>query len=1436
VRGGANFPGSPIAVERQLRAARDQELNDTLSRVALGKQRLKAEEDALRASRRNAVSSPVRGGAAFPGSPRFAELQQQAAKRTAEATRRQERLDRAAQQRAVRENERASAASVALERQRTRSLEDQRKQAIRNAVASPVRGGANFPGSPIAVERQLRQARDQELNDTLARVALGKQRLKAEADALNATIKNAAASPVRGGANFPGSPAALEAERRAALRNGIASPIRGGANFPGSPIALEQQLRKARSQELNDTLSRVALGKQRLRSEEDALRNSRRNAISSPVRGGVNFPGSPLALEAAERRQRQAERADAQNLRADQQQIARFRQRQEAIRRSEIRNAISSPVRGGVNFPGSPLALEAEARAAARAQQAAARGTQARAAARGRAREIVGSGLIGGGFPLLFGQGGGAGAGGALGGLLGGAVGGTGGFAGGIVGSLIGTQFDKINTGLGELSKSLKDPTAALQAMDTAGLRTGDSLTFAVQQLVGLGRATEAQTAIFDSLRAQLGDTGVRNILLLAKEVKRLDEANQKTSATLATVLSPALTEINKFFADIGETAPGVIKTIADGIESWRKILDPFYAKSEAERQKRDRNAPLPSVPLTPEQQLGGLDRQTKAIDYRRQQASELRGLENEAIDMRREAEDKIFELRRRGADIELEKTQLRLSIEDEIFRRGQELANLQAGNQRSRAQLAIERTDLGLAQRAENIGGPGAEFIDKIRDYIRIRSEGEANLQLREKQIQLEIQQDRRDVSQFELQVADRVRAINRQVEDYTRDVTQFELNTERKIGEYKIKIEEYLYKQVQRRYDLAANLEAKRAAAAELGGFDVGPGGGSGQGGGAFSKWSPDLLRGTAGIDRKYGVPIGSTASLFMFESGGSTSVQRRDNRATGLFQVMPDTARELGTTVDQIKNMGGLQQLVLFDRYLQNRGFKPGMSVQQMYATVLGGNPYAGGRDSNGTTPGSGTSVIRKYIPSAAAAIAAAGVQAAPGALAAQAPAISPAPAIPTAPTLSALPQAPAGVGIQDLTAIYRLQTQTNQERQRELEIQRRLEEVKASAALLAITSTRDAQDRLTNAKDELDSASALLSVDTSRSEQQQELLRLQAESAVAYERIDKALLAASDEAIRLYQAGNLDKETYIQILTALEKRNNLEKEILRTKEQQLLVQQEQARNDLAGNNIREFDMVGRGASRGLYGGGLQKYNEAFNLTGDEAFSMEQAKIGRSIDIAEQVANAQIELNRLADPAQQIISAANGIGDAFGGAFRDVTSGSKNAQEALSDMFKNIGASFLDMASQILAQQTVFSILKMFGLGLGGAGGGGIPLNGFAQGGMPPVGKPSIVGEYGPELFVPSTSGTIVPTGAFQETAAVANTGLAVLQQAAAEQAALRESSTSPTVIEWRNVGDLDVVTRDQFVAGMAAAEKNGAKRGQALVTRSMKRDPGFRAQMR
>lgn len=59
-----------------------------------------------------------------------------------------------------------------------------------------------------------------------------------------------------------------------------------------------------------------------------------------------------------------------------------------------------------------------------------------------------------------------------------------------------------------------------------------------------------------------------------------------------------------------------------------------------------------------------------------------------------------------------------------------------------------------------------------------------------------------------------------------------------------------------------------------------------------------------------------------------------------------------------------------------------------------------------------------------------------------------------------------------------------------------------------------------------------------------------------------------------------------------------------------------------------------------------------------------------------------------------------------------------------------------------------------------GSSGSSGGGIFSGiasifsglGFADGGRPPVGKASVVGERGPELFIPDSAGTVIPNGGF------------------------------------------------------------------------------------
>jgi TP901 family phage tail tape measure protein len=145
---------------------------------------------------------------------------------------------------------------------------------------------------------------------------------------------------------------------------------------------------------------------------------------------------------------------------------------------------------------------------------------------------------------------------------------------------------------------------------------------------------------------------------------------------------------------------------------------------------------------------------------------------------------------------------------------------------------------------------------------------------------------------------------------------------------------------------------------------------------------------------------------------------------------------------------------------------------------------------------------------------------------------------------------------------------------------------------------------------------------------------------------------------------------------------------------------------------------------------------------------------------------------KLAELQDPINMAQRGAQGIGDAFSSSFQGIITGTQSAQEALASFFQNIAKSFLDMATEIIAQMVIMYAFKQL-LGLFGGGGSGIGAVGNFSGafsgtassfnpasfgmGLPPgrakggpvsSGQSYMVGERGPELFVPGRSGSIVP----------------------------------------------------------------------------------------
>lgn len=139
--------------------------------------------------------------------------------------------------------------------------------------------------------------------------------------------------------------------------------------------------------------------------------------------------------------------------------------------------------------------------------------------------------------------------------------------------------------------------------------------------------------------------------------------------------------------------------------------------------------------------------------------------------------------------------------------------------------------------------------------------------------------------------------------------------------------------------------------------------------------------------------------------------------------------------------------------------------------------------------------------------------------------------------------------------------------------------------------------------------------------------------------------------------------------------------------------------------------------------------------------------QVELAKLDDMSDpKVLEARIDLyRRMADHGRELKSvtdeqrrAAQEVGAAFENSFEDaIFSGEK-----FGDVLKNLGATLLRMA---LMRSIISPLADKIGGGVSGVFRG---IMGFANGGRPAPGVPAIVGERGPELFVPDTAGRVIP----------------------------------------------------------------------------------------
>jgi len=150
----------------------------------------------------------------------------------------------------------------------------------------------------------------------------------------------------------------------------------------------------------------------------------------------------------------------------------------------------------------------------------------------------------------------------------------------------------------------------------------------------------------------------------------------------------------------------------------------------------------------------------------------------------------------------------------------------------------------------------------------------------------------------------------------------------------------------------------------------------------------------------------------------------------------------------------------------------------------------------------------------------------------------------------------------------------------------------------------------------------------------------------------------------------------------------------------------------------------------------------------------------------DFSEEYEQYLIQLEAARVKTQEWSNAMNQFGlsiaTSFADSFASVLVSGGNLLEGLGQIFVDLGK---QIAAMVIKAAVLAALLSITGLGGTAMASGGIFSKGagfsnilqgmmggaFADGGSPPVGKMSLVGERGPELFVPGSSGTIIPNHA-------------------------------------------------------------------------------------
>lgn len=469
-----------------------------------------------------------------------------------------------------------------------------------------------------------------------------------------------------------------------------------------------------------------------------------------------------------------------------------------------------------------------------------------------RGGRAVSEGLVGGAFPLLFGQGLGASVLGGLGGAAGGFAGGGLGFGLSLVGTALGTAFDTAVQSATELGNALNDSAQTFDKVKERALFSSKETEKFANKLQEAGFAASAATISQQEIINKIGRTGVRSLQQLSDSSDRLNRAwaefNLQLQAALAGPMAGLLEWVSEVLdlanqesrsraavSDIGAGLSGAKKQEFEqkrlDIESRRggiaaSILRDlgignFLSDEEANKLRaqlanefKDFSVPVKLKPASDatqeaQQELAALTKQLEVIDIGkslkdqyRQAAREQKDLDKQRADLVRSYEESLGDIRKRVEDeirnkrfATLEKENQLLDLQGQI-----RLKQLQIANQAD-----IARAGVGLRPEAEQAAKEVAQLVATYSEQ-QLSAEEEAakikrNAALEVQKIDFEAAnfkaQIEKEVSRLNIETARRVAEINEQVRRRNEEFDKNRFSLEKQLVLLQLKNNEILAKQ---------------------------------------------------------------------------------------------------------------------------------------------------------------------------------------------------------------------------------------------------------------------------------------------------------------------------------------------------------------------------------------------------------------------------------------------------------------------------------------------------------------------------------------------------------------------------------------------------------------------------------------------------------------